>query len=84
MPARPTATIRAGHPTAMARSLLLAAHGFVLSAHTMVDDGVTEADLDAELTTAAARSADAMTSPAPTRASLHPASPAPPTRSTSS
>ncbi len=45
------ATIRAGHPTAMARSLLLAAHGYVLSANTMVGDGVTEADLDAELTT---------------------------------
>jgi len=43
--------IRAGDPTAMARALLLAAHGFVLSAHTMVDDDVTGADLDAELAT---------------------------------
>jgi AcrR family transcriptional regulator len=42
-------TVRAGNPTAIARSLLLATHGFVLSAHTMVDDDVTEAELDAEL-----------------------------------
>ena len=40
---------RAGNPVAMARSMLLAAHGFVLSAHTMVDDDVTEDELDAEL-----------------------------------
>ncbi|MBB6628049.1 TetR/AcrR family transcriptional regulator [Nocardioides sp. KIGAM211] len=44
-------TIRAGNPVAIARGLLLAAHGFVLSAHTMVDDDVTEDELDAELTT---------------------------------
>src|SRR6478752_6126349 len=31
-------SIRSGSPVAMARALLLAAHGFVLSAHTMVDD----------------------------------------------
>ena len=43
--------IRAGDPVAIARGLLLATHGFVLSAHTMVDDGVAEADLDAELET---------------------------------
>ena len=36
---------------AIARALLLAAHGFVLSAHTMVDDDVTEDELDAELAT---------------------------------
>src|SRR3954452_2754604 len=42
-------SIRAGSPVAMARALLLAAHGFVLSAHTMVDDAVSEDDLDAEL-----------------------------------
>ena len=41
--------IRTGNPTAIARALLLATHGFVLSAHTMVDDDVTEAELDAEL-----------------------------------
>ena len=42
-------TIRAGHPAVIARSLVLAAHGFVLSGHTMVDDDVTEEALDAEL-----------------------------------
>jgi AcrR family transcriptional regulator len=41
--------IRAGNSTAIARGLLLAAHGFVLSTHTMVDDEVTEAELDDEL-----------------------------------
>lgn len=44
-------TIRAGNPVAIARGLLLAAHGFVLSAHTMVDDRVSEDELDDELTT---------------------------------
>jgi len=42
-------SIRAGSPVTMARALLLAAHGFVLSAHTMVDDDVSEDDLDTEL-----------------------------------
>jgi hypothetical protein len=42
--------VRAGDPVAIARGLLLAAHGFVLSAQTMVDDQVDEAALDAELT----------------------------------
>ena len=42
-------TVRAGNPIAMSRALLLAAHGFVLSAHTMVDDDVDESDLDDEL-----------------------------------
>jgi AcrR family transcriptional regulator len=41
--------VRAGDPAALARALVLTTHGFVLSAHTMVDDAVTEADLDAEL-----------------------------------
>ena len=41
-------SIRAGSPTVMARTLVLAAHGFVLSAHTMVDDAVSEDDLYAE------------------------------------
>ncbi len=40
--------IRPGNPVAIARGLLLAAHGSVLSAHTMVDDQVTEAELDDE------------------------------------
>ncbi len=43
--------IRAGNPVALARALLLATHGFVLSVHTMVDDGVSEAELDQELAT---------------------------------
>ena len=43
--------VRAGNSVAIARGLLLATHGFVLSAHTMVDDQATEAELDAELTT---------------------------------
>jgi AcrR family transcriptional regulator len=42
-------SIRAGDPKAMARAVLLAVHGFVLSAHTMADDGVRGSDLDAEL-----------------------------------
>jgi AcrR family transcriptional regulator len=41
--------VRAGSPVTIARGLLLAAHGFVLSAQTMVDDEVTEDALDAEL-----------------------------------
>ncbi|MFA6300473.1 MAG: TetR/AcrR family transcriptional regulator [Nocardioides sp.] len=46
-----TGDVRDGNPVALARGLLLAAHGFVLSAHTMVDDEVSEAELDAELAT---------------------------------
>lgn len=42
-------SVRDGDPGAIARSLLLAMHGFVLSAHTMVDDEVDEEALDAEL-----------------------------------
>jgi AcrR family transcriptional regulator len=42
-------SIRDGRPDAMARALLLAMHGFVLSLHTMVDDDVDESDLDSEL-----------------------------------
>ena len=41
--------VRRGNPLAIARGLLLAAHGYVLSAQTMVDDDVTEEELDAEL-----------------------------------
>lgn len=41
--------IRQGNPVAIARALLLAAHGFVLSVHTMVDDTASEEELDAEL-----------------------------------
>ncbi|HET7071555.1 MAG TPA: TetR/AcrR family transcriptional regulator [Nocardioides sp.] len=42
-------SVRVGEPVAIARALLLASHGFVLSAHTMVDDEVAESDLDREL-----------------------------------
>jgi AcrR family transcriptional regulator len=42
-------SVREGEPVAIARALLLATHGFVLSAHTMVDDAVGEDDLDREL-----------------------------------
>ena len=42
-------SVRDGDPVVIARALLLAAHGFVLSLHTMVDDEVGEDALDAEL-----------------------------------
>jgi AcrR family transcriptional regulator len=38
-------SIREGDPDVLARSLVLACHGFTLSAHTMTDDGSPEADL---------------------------------------
>ena len=41
--------MRAGDASVMARALVLAAHGFVLSAHTMVDDEVALEALDEEL-----------------------------------
>jgi lactam utilization protein B len=40
--------IRSGNAVAIGRGLLLAAHGNVLSTHTMVDDQVSEAELDDE------------------------------------
>ena len=48
--------IRAGDPAVLARGLVLAAHGFVLSAHTMVDDEASETDLAGELRTLVVRS----------------------------
>jgi len=42
-------SVRAGNPVAVARGVVLAAHGFVLSAHTMADDSVTPDELDEEL-----------------------------------
>ncbi len=42
-------TVRAGDPTLLARSILLAAHGFTLSAETMVDDGHAVEEYDEEL-----------------------------------
>ncbi|CAM3873149.1 TetR/AcrR family transcriptional regulator [Nocardioides zeicaulis] len=44
-----TGAIRAGDPVLLARSLVLAAHGFVFSALTMVDGLIGLDDLDAEL-----------------------------------
>ena len=44
-----TGDVRAGDPVAIARGLVLTTHGFVLSAHTMVDEVVTGEALDAEL-----------------------------------
>lgn len=52
-------SIRSGDPRTMARAVLLAVHGFVLSVHTMADDGVRAADLDGELTTLLTRSLSA-------------------------
>jgi AcrR family transcriptional regulator len=40
---------RAGDPELLARALVLAAHGFVLSVHTMTDDSFSVEQLDAEL-----------------------------------
>lgn len=42
-------TVRPGDARVIGRALLLAVHGFVLSAQTMIDDDVTEQALDAEL-----------------------------------
>lgn len=39
-------TIRAGDPEVLARSLLLACHGFALSAHTMTDGAAPSRDAD--------------------------------------
>lgn len=41
--------VRAGNPLLLARSLVLAAHGFAISAHTMQDDDLTQDDFDTEL-----------------------------------
>ncbi|WP_372729322.1 TetR/AcrR family transcriptional regulator [Nocardioides sp.] len=49
-------SIRAGNPVVIARGLLLAAQGFVLSSSTMLGDGVDRHDLDAELATLMTRS----------------------------
>ena len=43
--------VRAGDPAVIARAAVLACHGFVFSAHTMVDEGVGETALDDELAT---------------------------------
>jgi AcrR family transcriptional regulator len=47
--AQETGSVRAGDPVTMARAVVLACHGFVLSAHTMADDQVALERLDDEL-----------------------------------
>lgn len=42
-------SVRDGDPARLARSIVLAAHGFALSHQTMTDDEVSRADLDADL-----------------------------------
>jgi AcrR family transcriptional regulator len=42
-------TVRSGEPALLARSLMLAAHGFTLSAETMADDGHPVEEYDEEL-----------------------------------
>jgi len=44
-------SVRKGNPTLLARSVLLTAHGFALSAETMADGTLTLDDLDTELHT---------------------------------
>ncbi len=41
--------VRRADPVLLARAIVLAAHGYLISAHTMTDDDVTTAALDAEL-----------------------------------
>ena len=47
--AQEVGAIRSGDPRLIARSILLTAHGFTLSAQTMTDDGIGTDQLDAEL-----------------------------------
>lgn len=47
--AQATGQVRDGDPTLLARSMLLTAHGFALSARTMTDDDLPLSALDAEL-----------------------------------
>lgn len=49
--AQATGGVRGGDPVLLARSLMLTAHGFAISVHTMVGDGLTQTDFDTELTT---------------------------------
>ena len=44
-------SVRTGDPTLLARTVLLTAHGFAISASTMADRDISVADLDAELHT---------------------------------
>lgn len=47
--------VRDGDPALLARGIVLAAHGFVISGHTMTDDDVAQAALDEELAEMVAR-----------------------------
>jgi AcrR family transcriptional regulator len=53
--AQSTGGVRDGDPVLMARSLVLAAHGFALSVATMTDDALTLPEFDAQLVTLARR-----------------------------
>lgn len=53
--AQAAGAVRAGNPLLLARSLLLAAHGFAISVHTMADDDLAPSDFDTELTTIVSR-----------------------------
>lgn len=53
--AQSTGGVRDADPVLMARSLVLAAHGFALSVATMTDDVLTLTDFDAQLVTLARR-----------------------------
>lgn len=53
--AQAAGAVRAGNPLLLARSLLLAAHGFAISVHTMADDDLAPSDYDTELTTIVSR-----------------------------
>ncbi|MEO6471852.1 MAG: TetR/AcrR family transcriptional regulator [Aeromicrobium sp.] len=48
--AQATGEVRSSDPMLLARSLMLAAHGFAISVHTMAADGLTQSDFDTELT----------------------------------
>lgn len=53
--AQSTGGVRDGDPVLMARSLVLAAHGFALSVTTMTDDVLAPADFDSQLADLARR-----------------------------
>lgn len=48
--AQSAGAVRTGSPTLLARTLVLAAHGFAFSVHTLADEELPLTDFDAELT----------------------------------
>ncbi len=44
--AQPSGEVRSGDPALLARALILAAHGFAVSVHTMANDGLAITDFD--------------------------------------